>query len=111
MRNIGFVMCQWQYRGTLINRPESKITGEGRTYDNKLYTFKEANYHTTWLTLEILAKRLERGAALRNLPLETDEDVKAPVLAASSSGPSLTQPAEPFTPPQCNTKPGLCLII
>lgn len=41
IRNCGFVNCEWVIRGVLIGNLESKIYTEGRTYDDKLYTFKE----------------------------------------------------------------------
>ncbi len=77
LRNIGFVNCQWQYRGSLINKKESKITGDGRTYDNKFYTFKEANYKTLWDNLELLAKHLDAKAFVRKVSMSSDEDEDA----------------------------------
>jgi len=59
VRNVGFVRSQWQYKGILTNKKDSRISGEGRTYDCKLYTFKEANYSTMWDSLELLAKPLD----------------------------------------------------
>ena len=106
MRNIGFVQCQWQYRGTLTNKKDSKITGEGRTYDNKLYTFKEANYYKTWQTLEIEAKRLDAKAVLRNLSCESDEEDKE-----QSMSPSHTEPASQSLQPPITPNPRLCFIF
>ena len=74
LRNIGFVNCQWQYRGSLTNKKDSKISGDGRTYDNKFYTFKEANYKTTWENLELLVKHLDTKAIVRNVSVSSDED-------------------------------------
>jgi len=44
VRNCGFVNCEWSMRGTLRKNKESKIYADGRTYDGKLYTFKECDY-------------------------------------------------------------------
>ncbi len=59
LRNIGFVNCQWQYKGSLSGKKDSRTTGDGRTYDNKFYTFKEADYGKVWDGLELLVKHLE----------------------------------------------------
>eukprot|EP00826_Nyctotherus_ovalis_P011959 TRINITY_DN13118_c0_g1_i11.p1 TRINITY_DN13118_c0_g1~~TRINITY_DN13118_c0_g1_i11.p1 ORF type:complete len:370 (+),score=88.07 TRINITY_DN13118_c0_g1_i11:121-1230(+) len=75
IRNIGFVCCQWQYKGVLANKKDSRITGEGRTYDSKLYTFKEANYNIVWETLELLAKPLDRNNNFQNI--SKDESVNS----------------------------------
>ena len=48
VRNCGFVNCEWSMRGVLKTNKDSKIYADGRTYDNKLYTFKECNYTETW---------------------------------------------------------------
>jgi len=42
VRNIGFVNCEWIYKG-LLKQKESKVSGEGKTMDKKLHTFKEVN--------------------------------------------------------------------
>jgi len=57
-RNIGFVNCEWAIRGILLRNKESKIYSDGRTYDNKLYTFKENNYRKMWLNMDIIVKKL-----------------------------------------------------
>lgn len=44
LRNVGFVNCEWILKGILKKHEESKLFGEGKTYDGKLYTFKETNY-------------------------------------------------------------------
>jgi hypothetical protein len=44
LRNVGFVNCEWVLKGKLMGKEESKVFGDGRTYDGKLYTFKECNY-------------------------------------------------------------------
>lgn len=58
IRNCGFVNCEWNMRGILRRNKESKINAEGRTYDGKLYTFKECDYTKVWYTLDVLAKNL-----------------------------------------------------
>jgi hypothetical protein len=59
VRNCGFVNCEWSMRGVLKTNQESKVYADGRTYDNKLYTFKEADYFEIWHNLDIMAKRLD----------------------------------------------------
>lgn len=46
-------------KGVLRSNKESKIYADGRTYDNKLYTFKECDYGEVWLSLDIHAKELD----------------------------------------------------
>ena len=74
LRNMGFVNCQWQYRGILINKTNSRISGEGKTYDNKLYTFKEADYKTMWENFELLVKHLDKKFTLRNITEGEEEE-------------------------------------
>lgn len=45
-------------RGVLKTNRESKIYTDGRTYDNKLYTFKECDYEQVWHSLDIMSKKL-----------------------------------------------------
>ena len=56
MRNVGFVNCEWVLKGKLRFKEESKIYGEGKTYDGKLYTFKETDYKNAFDQLDILVK-------------------------------------------------------
>jgi hypothetical protein len=56
VRNAGFVNCEWAMRGILNKNKESKIYADGKTYDSKLYTFKECDYKTVWLGLDIMVK-------------------------------------------------------
>lgn len=44
LRNVGFVNCEWALKGKLFYKSESRVFGEGQTYDGKLYTFKETNF-------------------------------------------------------------------
>lgn len=59
VRNCGFVNCEWSMKGILRQNKESKIYAEGRTYDGKLYTFKECDYVQIWHSLDIMAKKLD----------------------------------------------------
>ena len=68
VRNCGFVNCEWAMRGILTRNQESKIYADGRTYDNKLYTFRECNYKTVWMALDIMIKPIDTATSLRNLP-------------------------------------------
>jgi len=55
-------------RGILRKNKESKIYAEGRTYDNKLYTFRESDYRQVWLALDIIVKKLDNKTTLKNIP-------------------------------------------
>ena len=85
LKNIGFVNCQWQYRGTLSSKKDSKMTGDGRTYDNKFYTFKEADSARIWDGLELLVKHLDPKTLemLKNISItnETEQDEEDKVCA------------------------------
>ena len=54
-------------RGSLKKNPDSKIYADGRTYDNKLYTFKEIDYRETWVDLDIIVKKLDKKAMWGNI--------------------------------------------
>lgn len=66
LRNMGFVNCEWALKGKLQYKAESRVFGEGQTYDGKLYTFKEANYSKVFEQLEIMAKRQKEGKIVNN---------------------------------------------
>jgi hypothetical protein len=53
------VHCQWMMRGILNRNKESKVQSDGRTYDSKLYTFKEIDYRTVWFDLDIVIQKLQ----------------------------------------------------
>jgi hypothetical protein len=55
-------------RGILKKNKDSKIYAEGRTYDNKLYTFRESDYRTIWCALDIIVKKLDAKNTLKNIP-------------------------------------------
>jgi hypothetical protein len=58
VKNCGFVNSEWAMRGILNKNKESKIYADGRTYDSKLYTFKECDYRSIWFALDIMVKPL-----------------------------------------------------
>ena len=53
---MGFVNSEWNMRGVLKSNPSSRIYADGKTYDGKLYTFKENDYKQIWLQLDVQAK-------------------------------------------------------
>ena len=57
LRNIGFVNCEWAIKGALNSSPDQKIFAEGQTFDDKLYTFTEANYKTSFSYLNVFVKK------------------------------------------------------
>jgi hypothetical protein len=68
VRNCGFVNCEWAMRGILNRNKDSKIYADGRTYDSKLYTFKECDYRHIWHALDIMVKNIDTTKAqIRNL--------------------------------------------
>ena len=75
VRNCGFVNCEWSMRGVLKRNKESKIYADGRTYDGKLYTFKECDYQDVWLQLDIMAKKLDANS-VQNVPYPTSNDIR-----------------------------------
>ena len=76
VRNCGFVNCEWSMRGILRSNKESKIYADGRTYDNKLYTFKECDYMSIWHTLDVMAKKLDPAQSIQNIDYPTSNDFK-----------------------------------
>ena len=54
IKNIGFVNCEWIIKGVLGNLTCSLLTFADRTYDPKIYTFKELDYKSVWLNLTII---------------------------------------------------------
>ena len=75
VRNCGFVNCEWSMRGVLKQNQDSKIYADGRTYDGKLYTFKECNYLEVWQQLDIMAKKLDSNS-VQNMPYPTSNDFR-----------------------------------
>ena len=62
-------------RGVLKRNKESKIYADGRTYDGKLYTFKECDYQDVWLQLDIMAKKLDANS-VQNVPYPTSNELR-----------------------------------
>lgn len=62
-------------RGVLKSNKESKIYADGRTYDGKLYTFKECNYESIFVHLDIMAKKLD-PTSVQNVPYPTSNDFR-----------------------------------
>lgn len=63
-------------RGILNRNKESKIYADGKTYDNKLYTFKECDYKSIWLALDIMVRQLDEKTALKNIPSARENKAK-----------------------------------
>ena len=78
VRNCGFVNAEWQMRGIMKKNKESKIYADGRTYDGKLYTFKECDYVSVWDSLEVLAKKMD-NTSVQNIqrPEAAEKDKEA----------------------------------
>lgn len=77
VRNCGFVNCEWAMRGILQKNKESKIYADGRTYDSKLYTFKECDYKSIWLALDIMVKPIDTTKnPIKNISAAEDEEAK-----------------------------------
>ena len=62
-------------RGVLKSNKESKIYADGRTYDGKLYTFKECDYEKVFLHLDVMAKKLDANS-VQNTPYPTSNDFR-----------------------------------
>jgi len=83
LRNVGFVNCEWTLKGKLLHKSDSRVFGEGLTYDGKLYTFKETAFAKTFDQLEIQVKRLKDRKIVNDSKVYTssfsqNESVKAP---------------------------------
>jgi len=63
-------------RGVLKTNPDSKVYADGRTYDTKLYTFKECDYFDIWQNLDIMAKRLDTSKTVQNIPNPSSNNFK-----------------------------------
>jgi len=65
-KNIGFVSCQWTYRGILSSKTKenSLISGDGITIiDNKLYILNEVSFNQRLDRLEINIKEKKKPSA------------------------------------------------
>ena len=54
-------------RGILKSNKNSKIYADGRTYDNKLYTFKEIDYREVWLDLDVIVQKIDDKHNWKNI--------------------------------------------
>ena len=73
-RNCGFVNCEWVMRGILKSNTKSKIYADGRTYDNKLYTFKEIDYREVWLELDIIVQKIDDKHNWKNIQADPNKN-------------------------------------
>ena len=53
IRNMAFIHSKWKIVGVMRKTSKSKVTTEGRTYDEKMHTFKEMDYKDSWKSMEI----------------------------------------------------------
>ncbi len=63
-------------RGILNRNKDSKIYADGRTYDSKLYTFKECDYRSIWFALDIMVKPIDTTSGkphIRNISPKADD--------------------------------------
>ena len=74
IKNVGFVNSEWAMRGILKTNKDSKIYAEGRTYDGKLYTFRESNYRDIWHALDIIVKKLDKKNNWKNIPSARNQE-------------------------------------
>ena len=52
VKNLGFVNSDWLYKG-ILKSTLSNVQGEGKTFDEKLHTFKEADLYSLFISLEV----------------------------------------------------------
>lgn len=97
LRNVGFVNCEWVLKGRLQYKADSRVFGEGQTYDGKLYTFKEANYTKVFDQLEIMAKRLKDNKIINNSKSCSESEV-------SITNRQMCKPGEPGANPNQSQK-------
>lgn len=77
--------CEWVIKGVLCNLTGSLLTFADRTYDSKMYTFKELDYKSVWLNLTIICQKLnsEKHKLMNDskeyVPSESDFKEKKPV--------------------------------
>ena len=51
--------------------PHSKIVSDGKTYDKKLYTFRECDYFETFDNLSVIVRDLDPKYEVRNITNES----------------------------------------
>ena len=64
---------------------DSKIYSDGRTYDNKLYTFQENDHREMWFSLDIVVKRLSSKNNFQNIPSKRESKKNDPVVESKDS--------------------------
>ena len=79
IRNMAFVNCEWAIRGKLKRNPDSRIAADGKTYDNKFYTFKETNYVEVFDELHI------KTEALKNVKFQNCSEYEPSAISSRSS--------------------------
>lgn len=57
-----------------MSNKNSKIYADGRTYDNKLYTFKEIDYREVWLDLDIIVQKIDDKHNWKNIQSERNQN-------------------------------------
>ena len=66
IKNCGFVNSEWYIKGQM-NSVKSMVSFEARTYDSKLYTFKELDYKSVWVNMTVICRKLTiEQCVLRN---------------------------------------------
>lgn len=59
IRSLGFINAEWTYRGMLINKHNSIISGDGITIDSKLYVMNETNLLGQMDKMEMVVKETQ----------------------------------------------------
>jgi len=77
LRNVGFVNCEWALKGKLFNKDDSRVFAEGKTYDSKMYTFKETNYAKSFESLEIMVKRIKEPMIVNDSHVYSESTVRS----------------------------------
>lgn len=57
VRNLGFVNSEWLYKGSL-KTTLTTVQGEGKTFDEKMHTFKETDLNGIFISLEVAVSKL-----------------------------------------------------
>ena len=57
VRNLGFVNSEWLYKGSL-KTSLTTVQGEGKTFDEKMHTFKETDLNSVFISLEVAVSKL-----------------------------------------------------
>jgi len=80
VKNLGFVNSEWMFKGHLKSTL-SIVQGEGKTFDEKMHTFKETELNTIFLSLEVAVSKQQPKIVVSDMILtsqinetEYDED-------------------------------------